>query len=339
MITTTVQGRTWNFSHAIGHLSIAEEGCIFPYSIATADSNLIYVLNRAPDPLEGDGNKRGQRNFNRIGKWKLEDEFICDLAKEDLLWPVSLTVDEEKYLYCTDEVKHRILKYDPEDRKVSEWGIEGSCEGQFFRPAGIASDLSGHIYVVDAGNNRVQKFTGDGDFINSWGTRGSETGQFKDPWGITLDSIGFVYIADWGNDRVQKFTPDGEYLQTFGYLEPEELRLNHPSDVAVDSEGDVYVTDWGNKRVQIFDSAGGILTSLHGDANELSKSAREFLEVNADYAKAMDRAKDKSHLGLFDRPTSIAVTGDDRIIICDTTRHRLHVYNKERDYIEPLYNI
>ena len=71
----------------------------------------------------------------------------------------------------------------------------------------------------------------------------------------------------------------------------------------------------------------------------MSKSAREFLEVNADYAKAMDRAKDKSHLGLFDRPTSIAVTGDDRIIICDTTRHRLHVYNKERDYIEPLYNI
>ena len=339
MLTTTAQGRTWKFSHAIGHLTQSGEGFLQPYSIATTDPGLIYVVNRAPDPTRGDGSKSGQPSFKRIGKWKLEDEFISDFAQEDIIWPVSLTVDEEKYLYCTDEIKNRVLKYDSEDRKVSEWGVEGSSEGEFIRPAGIASDLSGHIYVVDAGNNRVQEFTGDGDFINSWGTRGSGPGQFKDPWGITLDSKGFVYVADWGNDRVQKFTGDGEYVQTFGSPAPRELQLNHPSDVAVDSEGDVYVADWGNKRVQIFDSHGEILTFLYGAATEFSKSAKEFLETNGDYSKAVNRAKDKSKLGLFDRPTSIAVTGDDRIIICDTTRQRLQVYDKEEDYMDPEYNL
>ena len=76
MLITNVQGRTWNFSHAIGHLTIAGDGFLHPYSVATAESGVIYVLNRAPDPKDGDGNKRAQPNFKRIGKWKLDDEFI-----------------------------------------------------------------------------------------------------------------------------------------------------------------------------------------------------------------------------------------------------------------------
>jgi DNA-binding beta-propeller fold protein YncE len=339
MLTTTVQGRTWNFSHAIGHLNIAGEGFLFPYSVVTTDSGFMYVLNRAPDPKEGDGNKRTQPSFKRIAKWKLDHEFISDFGKNDIMWPVSLAVDEKGFLYCTDEIKNKVLKYDSEDQKILEWGVEGSGKGQFSKPAGIASDLGGHLYVVDAGNNRIQKFTNDGEFIHSWGEFGSDFGQLNDPWGITVDSQGFVYVADWGNNRVQKFTGGGEWLQNFGVSFPDDLRLDHPSDVAVDSEGDVYVTDWGNEKVQIFDSDGEILTSLYGDATELSRSALNFLETNPDYYKAFKRAKDKSMLGVFMRPTSISITRDDRIIICDSSRQRLQVYDKEKGYLEPTYNL
>ena len=339
MLITNVQGRTWNFSHAIGHLTIAGDGFLHPYSVATAESGVIYVLNRAPDPKDGDGNKRAQPNFKRIGKWKLEDEFISDFAQDDVMWPVSLAVDEEGFLYCTDEIKNRVLKYTSEDEKILEWGVEGSAEGEFSKPAGIVSDMGGNLYVVDAGNNRIQKFTNDGDFIHSWGEFGSEQGQLSDPWGITVDAEGFVYVADWGNNRVQKFTPDGEWLQNFGAPFPEELRLNHPSDVAVDSQGDVYVADWGNKKVQIFDSDGEIITSLYGDASELSRSALKFMEVNQDYNKAFKRAKDKSRLGSFERPTSISITKNNRIVICDTARQRLQVYDKEKGYTDPEYNL
>ena len=108
MLTTTVQGRTWNFSHAIGHLSISAEGFLFPYSVVTTDSGFMYVLSRAPDPKEDDGNKRSQPNFKRIGKWKLEDEYISDFAQNDIIWPVSLAVDEKGFLYCTDEIKNMV---------------------------------------------------------------------------------------------------------------------------------------------------------------------------------------------------------------------------------------
>ena len=339
MLTTTVQGRTWNFSHAIGHVGSAGETFLWPYSVVTTDSGVMYVLNRGPDPKEGDGNRLSNPNFKRIGKWKLDDEFVSDLAQNDIMWPVSLAVDEKGFLYCTDEIKNKVLKYNSKDQKVLEWGIEGSAEGEFSKPAGITSDLGGHLYVVDAGNHRIQKFTSAGEFIHTWGEFGSDSGQLSDPWGIAVDSQGFVYVADWGNNRVQKFTGDGEWLQNFGVSSPDALRLNHPSDVAVDSEGDVYVADWGNKKVQIFDSDGEILTSLYGDATELSRSALNFMDVNQDYYKAFKRAKDKSRLGVFARPTSISVTKDDRIIICDATRQRLQVYDKEKGYMDPEYNL
>jgi len=339
MQTTIAQGRTWDFSHSIGRAGPAGETFLWPYSVATNDSDLIYVINRGPDPKLGDGNRLSNANFKRIGKWQLDDEFISDFAQNDIMWPVSLAVDEQGSLYCTDEIKNKILKFNSEEHKVLEWGVEGSAEGELSKPAGIASDLEGHLYVVDAGNHRIQKFTNDGDFIHSWGEYGSDLGQLNDPWGITIDLKGFVYVADWGNNRVQKFTSNGEWLQNFGMSFPEDLRLNHPSDVAVDSEGDVYVADWGNKKVQIFDSDGEILTSLYGDDTELSRSALEFMEVNEDYHKAFKRAKDKSRLGLFERPTAISITKDDRIVICDTARQRLQVYDKEKNYTEPQYNL
>ena len=41
---------------------------------------------------------------------------------------------------------------------VTLWGSEGTGNGQFNTPAGIAIDSSGNLYVVDEGNNRIQVF-------------------------------------------------------------------------------------------------------------------------------------------------------------------------------------
>jgi len=40
----------------------------------------------------------------------------------------------------------------------SKFGSEGSADGQFTSPEGIAVDSSGNIYVTDTNNNRIQKF-------------------------------------------------------------------------------------------------------------------------------------------------------------------------------------
>jgi hypothetical protein len=55
--------------------------------------------------------------------------------------------------------------------------------------------------------------------------------------------------------------------------------------------------------------------------------------------KAYRRVKDTTALARFQRPTGIAVDEQDRIIITETTRGRLQVYSKDKDYLDPQFNL
>jgi sugar lactone lactonase YvrE len=250
---------------------------------------------------------------------------------------VALAVDSEGNLFCSDEHLNIIASYNDDGERIGEWGEVGSDEGQLNGPNGIAFDADDNLYVVDSGNGRVQKFTKDGSFLATFGSAGSDEGQFDKPWGITVDSSGDLFVADWGNDRVQKFSAGGTHLMTFGSAAGGEL--NHPSSVAVDSEGDVYVADWGNKRIQIYEPDGNVITSLHGDAVEFSAWAAEVINANPDAQKAYRRVQDRTQIGLLDRPVGITIDADDNLIITDSTRGRLQVYTKEKDYMDPQFNL
>ena len=40
-----------------------------------------------------------------------------------------------------------------------KWGTEGSGDGQFYGPPGVAVASGGGVYVTDIGNVRIQKFS------------------------------------------------------------------------------------------------------------------------------------------------------------------------------------
>ena len=310
MLTTTVAGRTWSFSHAIGRGAAAGAGFANPYDMAFAPDGSIYVLNRGTERV-GQGVQLGENK--RIGLVTIDQEFIGDFAKKDFMWPVGLAVDGDGNVFCSDEYDNLVLIYDSDGQRVGQWGQAGSGEGQFLSPAGIQFDADGNLVVVDSRNDRVQKYTKDGKYLSGFGGSGSGDGQFRRPWGLTIDKDGSS--AEDGGD------------------------LSHPSDVAVDSEGDVYVVDFGNNRVQIYDPEGDIITALYGDALEWSNWAREVVEANPDVVKAYRRLKDMTPVGRFARPVSILVDSEDRVIISETIRNRLQVYTKEKDYMDPQFNL
>jgi DNA-binding beta-propeller fold protein YncE len=128
-------------------------------------------------------------------------------------------------------------------------------------------------------------------------------------------------------------------MMSFGVSSEENGNLLHPSNVAVDSEGDVYVVDFGNNRVQIYEPNGDIITALRGDGTEFSKWAKEVVDANPDVTKAFRRVKDLSPLGKFARPVGILVDDEDRVIISETVRSRLQVYEKEKNYMDPQFNL
>jgi DNA-binding beta-propeller fold protein YncE len=49
-------------------------------------------------------------------------------------------------------------------------GDEGSRDGQFIAPAGVAVGRDRHVFVADSGNDRIVEFNFSGHFVRSFGT-------------------------------------------------------------------------------------------------------------------------------------------------------------------------
>ena len=195
------------------------------------------------------------------------------------------------------------------------------------RPAGLATDSQDHVIVADGLNNRILKFTADGKLLAEWGTAGAGQGQFNNPWGVGVDGEDNVYVADWRNDRVQKFSADGGYLATFGTPGSHTGQLSRPADVAVDVDGNVIVADWGNERVTLFEPDGYPLTTLIGDA-DLSRWGGEYISANDDIIRGRQVAADMTPEKRFWGPTGVAVDSVGRLVVTESCRHRVQVYDR-----------
>jgi DNA-binding beta-propeller fold protein YncE len=342
MLTTLAAGRVFDFSHVVGRGGGSGMGFSRAVALALGEGDTVYVLNRGAEQIKDMPWNRTQVG-TRVGKFTIgpvpgDEEFVADISRPgdgpgQLIWPAGLALDRQENVYVTDEWLNRVSIFDKDGNFLRDWGTAGSDDGEFNGPSGIAIDPQDVLYIVDSRNHRVQKFTKEGRFLSTWGSLGSGKGQLNAPWGITLDQQGNVYVADHKNHRVQKFTPDGQFLMQFGSYGTGKRQLNHPSDVAVDPEGDVYVCDWANHRVQVFDSDGKIVTSLVGDAQELSKWAKMTLAASPDAMKRRREVRSLEREWRFSFPTAVVFDDHyDRLIVSDTQRNRLQIYNKLKDY-------
>jgi uncharacterized protein (TIGR03663 family) len=190
-------------------------------------------------------------------------------------------------------------------------GVEGSGEGQFKFPRGVAVAQDGSVYVTDGDNHRIQHLAQDGSMLGVWGSFGdinegsAPGGTFNQPWGITVGPDGSVYITDTWNHRIQKFTAEGEFVTMWGEFGQAESgnAIWGPRDIAVSAEGQVFVSDTGNKRVVVFDEMGNPLNEF--DDPGLS-------------------------LGLFlNEPVGVALDTEGQVYLVDTWNQRVVVFAKQ----------
>ena len=343
MLTTVAAGRVFDFSHTVGRGAISGEGFRLCVSLATGEGNTIYAVNRGWEQVMNVPWNKTQLG-TRIGKLTIgpvpgDEEAVSDFSRPgeapgEMIWPAGIALDSQENVYVTDEWLNRVSVFDKDGNFLGCWGSAGSGDGEFDGPSGIAIDQQDVLYIVDSRNHRIQKFTKDGEFLAKWGSLGSAEGQFNSPWGITIDQQGDVYVADHKNHRVQKFTPDGEFIMQFGRgYGTGKGQLNRPSGVAVDPEGDVYVCDWANHRVQVFGPDGQVVTSLYGDAQELSKWAKMTLAASPDAMKRRREVRSLEREWRLSYPTDVIFDAKhNRVIVSDTQRNRLQIYNKVKNY-------
>jgi DNA-binding beta-propeller fold protein YncE len=236
------------------------------------------------------------------------------------------------------------------------WGTNGSGDGQFNYPQGIAVDNAGNIYVADNGNKQVQKFTSNGTFVTAWGTEGPEDDRFSEPSGIAVDDEGNVYVTDTGKFRVQKFTPNGTLITEWGTEGTGDGQFYSPNAVAVDGEGSVYVTDirysGSGPRIQKFTSNGEFITKWMTYGDEVTYS--QPMGIAADSAGSVyvvDLRRDRilkftstgtpllewgttgSGDGQFNNPMGIAVDSEGSVYVTEPYANRVQKFTSNGTFV------
>ena len=332
MLTTVAAGRVFDYSHCIGMYSQSGQGFWTPQDFVLDGNGRLYVLSRGVEQL-------GQR----VSKINFESEFqgqFGSFGGEDgrFMWPRSIDTDQDGRVYVSDEYLNRISIFDAEGAFRYHFGRTGSEEGELNGPSGIAFDSQNSVWVVDSMNHRIQSFSVIGEFQFGFGRQGNADGNFEMPWGICIDNYDNIYVADWGNNRVQKFSSTGELLVKFERSSSGVGDLKGPSGVAVASDGDVYVRDCGNHRGQIYDENVLYIAALIGEAQDPSPWTQTYINANPEILKARRRA-DMEPEWRFHRPVAVNVDSSDRIVVLESYRHRIQIYNKLKNYEEHSLNL
>jgi sugar lactone lactonase YvrE len=160
------------------------------------------------------------------------------------------------------------------------------------------------------------------------GSPGYSDTQINNPYGVTLHR-GSFYFCDVDNQRIRRFDARTRRLSDVagngqrayaGDGGPATAgSLNMPHEIAFDARGHMYIAERDNHVVRKVDGTTGVISTLAGTG------VAGFSGDNSPASQAQLRA-----------PHSIAVTPEDRLLICDVGNHRIRVVDLSSGRIDTL---
>ena len=228
------------------------------------------------------------------------------------------------------------------------FGKQGSGEGMFKFPYGVAVSDGDEIVVTDALNHRIQVFDSNGTFLRSFGHKGENAGEFKNPSGIAIDKDRNILVSEFCNHRVQILSWEGRHLGSFGGKGSLDSQLLHPWGLSLDSNGNVIVADTANKLIKIFTPDGKFVMKIGGQG---SLSYPIHCVQCGEYFIALDRnehcikvfhreghfqykfGKQGQRDGEFNYPRFLSVTQSKHLLVCDEGNHRIQVFELDGKFV------
>ena len=233
-------------------------------------------------------------------------------------------------------------------KPVLSFGKEGTGDGMFQYPYGVAVNDRDEIVVVDCWNDRVQIWHSNGNFLRSFGRERQNQGQFSCPVGIAVNKDRNIFVAEQGNHSVQIFSWEGRHLGSFGGKGSLDSQLSYPLGLSLNTNGNVIVADSGNKLVKIFSTDGRFLMKI-GEQGSFScpfhcVQCGEYLIVS-DYTehciKVYNRegqfqykfGKQGGGDGEFNNPCCLSVTKSQHLLVCDYNNNRIQVFELNGTFV------
>lgn len=222
-----------------------------------------------------------------------------------------------------------------EFRPVLSFGQQGSSEGMFNEPWGVAVNEHDEIAVTDSGNHRVQVFSSNGTYLRSFGEKGGRQGKFHTPSGIAFATNDNIIVGESGNHFIQIFNGEGKYLSHFCA----NSNSTKPCGLSVDSDGNIIVPDCHEKLVKIFSPGGQLLRTIGKGQiifpmHCIQYKNNLFVSDRGDHLiKMFDRegkfVKKFGSKGVgnkqFKDPCCLSVDKAGQLMICDELNHRVQL--------------
>ena len=152
-------------------------------------------------------------------------------------------------------------------KPVFSFGENGSVDGMFKYPKGVAVTDKDEIVVADQLNDRVQVFDSNGAFLRFFGHKAVNDGEFKCPSGIVIDKDRNIFVADHSNHKIHILSWEGRHLGSFGGQGSLDSQLSTPWGVSLDRTGNIIVADAGNKLIKIFTPKGRFVMKIGGQGS------------------------------------------------------------------------
>ncbi|CAF2062806.1 unnamed protein product [Rotaria magnacalcarata] len=227
--------------------------------------NGLHQLNRPTDVLidkETDSLIICDIRNLRVVRWSRRSGTTQGEIVIDNIYCFGLAMDEQRYLYVSDVIKHEVRRYrlDEKNGTVVAGGKEpGDGLNQLNRPTYLFVDRQQNVYVSDHDNNRVMKWkkgAKEGIVVAGGQGRGNSLTQLSYPSGLFVDTLGTLYVADSKNHRVMRWT-QGDTKQGTVIVGGNDYgaganEFNYPTGLSFDRHGNLYAADHNNHRVQRF---------------------------------------------------------------------------------------
>ena len=228
------------------------------------------------------------------------------------------------------------------------FGQQGSGDGMFKFPLGVAVSDGDEIVVADQLNHRVQVFGSNGTFLRSFGCKGQNAGEFTKPFGIAINKDRKIFVSDKNNHRVQIFSWGGRHLGSFGGKGSLDIQLLNPRGLSLVGNGNIIVADTGNKLVKIFTPDGRFVMKI-GTQGSFSNPVHcvqcgEYFVVSDQTEHCIKVFNREGHFQYkfgkqgerdaeFNNPRFLFVTESKHLLVCDGRNNRIQVFKLDGTFV------
>jgi len=200
---------------------------------------------------------------NDILKMNMNGEIVDKFSLHGFTpsFPADIAVDANGSVYVVDRDACNISVCSATGEKKFSFGTNGSLQGEFRSPIGIAIDeSSGELIIADAGNSRIQIFSIAGEFNRMFGhhviqvdTSWQVVGAFARIQGVAVDAQHRIYATDSGLEHVQMFDGSGNHIGFVGKDGLRDSRLRVPMGIVISQSNKLLIASMGGSDVKEYE--------------------------------------------------------------------------------------